>query len=327
VLYHGRHPLYALCLTLDPKLVDVNAHPAKLEVRFRDSRQVHDFVFRALERTLAATRPQPQSAEASGGLAGWAPAPASRAPIWPAPATLPLYEPSRDPWGIAEALEYAAPAATVGATTTAAATAAVAAASAADGEERPLGSALGQLHGAYILAQSRAGLVLVDMHAAHERVIYERMKAERAAGCASQQLLEPLVLTLKAHEVAALLEERSHWEEAGFELEALSDTQLAVRRVPAFLKVGEVAGLVSALMRDLADGGGAHHLEKAADRFLGTIACRAAIHAHRRLTLAEMDALLRQMEATERSSQCNHGRPTWTHLTLQQLDQLFLRGR
>jgi len=303
VLYHGRHPLYVLYLTLDPKLVDVNAHPAKLEVRFRDSRQVHDFVFRALERILAEARPQPEAAVTTVGAPG----------DDVAPAALPLREPSRDSWLVAEALASVAPAASQ---------------RAADAEDQPLGSALGQLHGVYILAQSRAGLVLVDMHAGHERVLYERLKAERAAGSvASQLLLEPLVISLKAHEIAALLEERSQWEQAGFELGALSDTQLVVRRVPAHLKVAEVPGIVGSLVRDLADDVGTHHLEKAADRFLGALACRTAIHANRRLTLPEMNALLRQMEATERASQCNHGRPTWTRLTLQQLDQLFLRGR
>jgi DNA mismatch repair protein MutL len=328
VLYHGRHPVYALYLTLDPKLVDVNAHPAKLEVRFRDSRRVHDFVFRSLERALAATRPQGDGTHPDGAvMSDGGPQERSMAAAVAghrAPAALPLYqpvrslyEPTRDPWAVAEALEAvgAAPLSPV-------------LDGQPDGEEQPLGSALGQLHGVYILAQSRAGLVLVDMHAAHERVLYERMKAERAAGsCASQLLLEPLTLSLKAHELMALLEERGPWEQAGFELEAFSDTQLVVRRVPAFLKVAEVPGLVGALVRDLADDAGTHHLEKAADRFLGTLACRTAIHANRRLTLPEMNALLRQMEATERASQCNHGRPTWTRLTLQQLDQLFLRGR
>ena len=314
VLYHGRHPAYALYLTLDPKLVDVNAHPAKLEVRFRDSRQIHDFVFRALERALAATRPQPLAAPAAAGAAFRAgDAAAAGDGADPGAFALPLYEPSRDPWSIAGAL--------AGVTDAAPSLASLA-------EEYPLGSALGQLHGVYILAQSREGLVLVDMHAAHERVLYEKMKAERVAGSpASQHLLEPIVVALKAHELALLLEERTQWERAGFDLDALSPTQLVVRRVPAFLRPADIPGIVGALVRDLAADAGTHHLESAADRFLGTLACRTAIHAHRRLTLPEMNALLRQMEATERASQCNHGRPTWTRLTLQQLDQLFLRGR
>jgi DNA mismatch repair protein MutL len=315
VLYHGRHPAYVLYLTLDPRLVDVNAHPGKLEVRFRDSRQVHDFVFRCLARVLADTRPAelgataadvPDLPESAAGGSGGAPRPfaAGHAP------SLPFYEPARDPWAIAASIAEATPAALD------------------SHDSHPLGEALGQLHGIYILAQSRAGLVLVDMHAGHERVLYERLKAQRDAGDApSQHLLEPLTVTLKEHELAGLLERQEEWQRAGFELGALSPTQLALRRVPAFLKSAEVAGIVSALVQDIALETGSHHLEGAADRFLGTLACRAAIHAHRRLSLPEMNALLRQMETTERANQCNHGRPTWTRLTLQQLDQLFLRGR
>jgi DNA mismatch repair protein MutL len=306
VLYHGRHAAYVLYLTLDPKLVDVNAHPAKLEVRFRDSRQIHDFAFRALERALADTKPHLAAASAARGAEalGNGAAHAGRG------TSLPLYEATRDPWAIAAAVrdEGALPGAVA--------------------EEHPLGTALAQLHGAYILAQNREGLVLVDMHAAHERVLYEKFKAERASGTpASQHLLEPVVIELKAHELTALLERRGEWEQAGFELDALGTTRLALRRVPATLKPGEISRIVTLLVQDLTLEADTHHLEGAADRFLGTLACRSAIHAHRRLTLPEMDTLLRQMETTERANQCNHGRPTWTRLSLQQLDQLFLRGR
>ncbi len=311
VLYHGRHAAYVLYLTLDPKLVDVNAHPAKLEVRFRDSRQIHDFAFRAVERALAGTKPDLSAASAARGApalgAGYgAAAHAERG------TSLPLYEPSRDPWAIAASVrdEGVLPPLLSWA------------------EEHPLGTALAQLHGAYILAQNREGLVLVDMHAAHERVLYEKFKAERASGTpASQHLLEPVVIELKAHELTALLERRGEWEQAGFELDALGSTRLALRRVPATLKPGEISRIVTLLVQDLTLEANTHHLEGAADRFLGTLACRSAIHAHRRLALPEMDTLLRQMEATERANQCNHGRPTWTRLSLQQLDQLFLRGR
>jgi DNA mismatch repair protein MutL len=313
VLYHGRYAAYALYLTLEPRLVDVNAHPGKLEVRFRDSRQMHDFVFRALERALAETRPQAAAAPAAAGT-GFGAHVVGHGGALRSAATVSRYEPARDPWVIAASVADAAEA--------------MPSLAAFGAEEQPLGSALGQLHGVYILAQSRAGLVLVDMHAAHERVLYEKMKAERATGnAASQHLLEPLVITLKAHELTSLLEQRPQWEQAGFELDALSPTQLVLRRVPAFLKPAEILGIVSSLVQDLAVDADTHHLEGAADRFLGTLACRTAIHAHRRLTLPEMNALLRQMEATERANQCNHGRPTWTRLTLQQLDQLFLRGR
>jgi DNA mismatch repair protein MutL len=312
VLYHGRHAAYALYLTLDPRLVDVNAHPGKLEVRFRDSRQIHEFVFRALERALAATRPPADAAAAAAAMD-------DRHRVHFGSAPLALREPAAVPdlWAMAAAVG-AHPASLDAADRAAPAVP----------EEHSLGMALGQLHGVYIVAQNRTGLVLVDMHAAHERVLYERMKAERAAGGApSQHLLEPVVVPLKAHELAAVLEQRQRWSDAGFEVDALSATHLVLRRVPAFLRTAEIPRIVGALVHDLALDAETHHLEGAADRFLGTLACRSAIHAHRQLTLPEMNSLLRQMEATERANQCNHGRPTWTRLTLQQLDQLFLRGR
>ena len=166
------------------------------------------------------------------------------------------------------------------------------------------------------------------MHAAHERVLYEQLKAECSSGTVpSQLLLEPITVALKPHELEAILEQGEEWGQAGFEIDALSDTHLVLRRVPAFLPTAEIPRIVRSLVHDLTLDADTHHLEGAADRVLGTLACRSAIHANRRLTLPEMNALLRQMEETERSNQCNHGRPTWTRLTLQQLDQLFLRGR
>ena len=317
VLYHGRHPAYVLYLTLDPKLVDVNAHPAKLEVRFRDSRQMHEFVFRALQRVLADTRPEAGGAAAAGTTSlGTSPPRAAFGRGFPAPRA-------------AHRCRSTAPRATPGVWPPQCRPPAVASPDTAEpGGAEPLGSALAQLHGAYILAQNAEGLVLVDMHAAHERVLYEKLKAERErSGIASQHLLEPIVVDLKPHELARILEERPQWEAAGFEVDALGEARLAVRRVPALLNQREVRQVVSAMVADLTLEAAAHHLEGAADRFLATLACRTAIHVHRRLTLPEMDALLRQMEATERANQCNHGRPTWTRLSLQQLDQLFLRGR
>jgi DNA mismatch repair protein MutL len=315
VLYGGRHACYALYLTLEPKLVDVNAHPQKLEVRFRDSRQIHEFVFRAIERVLAATRPEAHAPAAAMLAPVSGPDAAALGRPWAQESrALPLYSPARDPWALAAAtvaeelpaLPVPGPAAT----------------------EQPLGTALAQLHGAYILAQNAQGLVLVDMHAGHERVLYEKFKAERdAGGIASQHLLEPIVIEVKPHELAAILDDVREWEAAGFEVAAWGPAQLALRRVPAVLNPREIRAVVGALVSDLSLDARTHHLEGAADRFLGTLACRSAIHAHRRLSLQEMDALLRQMEATERANQCNHGRPTWTRLSLQQLDQLFLRGR
>jgi DNA mismatch repair protein MutL len=301
VLYHGRHAAYVLYLSLDPRLVDVNAHPSKLEVRFRDSRQIHDFVFRAAERAVAGTSPRAQTPFA--GVEQRAPGGQVQA--------FDFADGRRDPWVLAAAVrDLAAPAAPP-----------------AEGAQ-PLGTALAQLHGIYILAQSAEGLILVDMHAAHERVLYEKFKADAAThAVVSQHLLEPVVIEMKPHELDALLEDRASWERAGFELDALGPTRLALRRVPALLASGDIAATVGAVIRDLELDAGVHHLDGAVDKFLGTLACRTSIHAHRRLTLPEMNALLRQMEATERSNQCNHGRPTWTRLTLSQLDHLFLRGR
>jgi DNA mismatch repair protein MutL len=344
VLYGGRHAAYVLYLTLDPRIVDVNAHPAKLEVRFRDSRQVHDFVFRACERTLAATKPNAAGApaaaaafgpargfadegsqRAAGARAGW-PDPAAHSfgtgdgasgsltrhgsPPRPSPQASFELSDSRNPWHLANIARESAPAI-----------------DAAD-LDQPLGVAIAQLHGIYIVAQNKSGLVLVDMHAAHERVLYEKLKAERnGATPASQHLMEPIVVDLKAHELEGVLENRADWESAGFALDALGPTRLAIRAVPAMLIGQNIPDVVHSVVRDLDMEAGTHHLDGAADKFLGTLACRTAIHAHRRLTLPEMNALLRQMEATDRANQCNHGRPTWTRLSLAELDQLFLRGR
>jgi DNA mismatch repair protein MutL len=345
VLYGGRHPAYVLYLTIDPKLVDVNAHPQKLEVRFRDSRQIHEFVFRAIERVLANTKPDAAAAPAAvagfvpggkfgagsqygGGAGGYnngngvaAAASTERAPYV---ASLPFYQASRDPWAVGNAVREAA----VSEPGTAFNDLSNRAQSPGSSVDHPLGVALAQLHGIYILSQTRDGLVLVDMHAGHERVLYEQLKAAHAATSpASQQLLEPIVVELKPHELEAILESREDWEKAGFELDALGSTRLALRRVPALLTGENVGEIVTSVVRDMETDVHGHHLDGAADKFLGTLACRTAIHAHRRLTVPEMNSLLRQMESTDRANQCNHGRPTWTRLSLPELDQLFLRGR
>jgi len=316
VLYGGRQPAYVLYLEIDPKLVDVNAHPQKLEVRFRDSRQIHDFVFRAVERKLAGTKPGvsvvapaftpnghysqglPLRA-ADGGLPGvWAVAEMLRGGTSEIP-------PGENPNG---EIPYDAQAGAV-----------------AQGAY-PLGEALAQIHGIYILAENDHGLVLVDMHAAHERVLYEKLKASQGAA-ATQLLLAPISVELKVDELDALLANRDEWQAAGFDLERLGPQTLVVRSVPALLPRADIAALVRDVVGDVTTDGASHHLDGATDRLLGTIACRSAIHAHRRLSLAEMNALLRQMEQTPRADQCNHGRPTWTQVTLQELDRMFLRGR
>ena len=324
VLFNGRHPAYVLSLGIDPAEVDVNAHPQKQEVRFRESRAVHDFIQRALERRLADTRPglqssagdtrgtvfaaQPSSTFARSYSSGSVGSPRGYAPAPLRPQGFSFERSS--PWQVGEAVAGAP------------------AVDALQPDDRPLGQALAQLHGIYILAQDAEGLVLVDAHAGHERVLYEKFKAAQAEKPAdSQALLEPLVLALREHEIDALLQSGADWERAGFELERLAPGSLAVRRIPATLGHSDIGALLREVVAGVLDDQGVHHIEGAEHQLLATLACRAAIHAHRRLTLPEMDALLRQMEQTERSAQCNHGRPTYARVSLPELDRLFLRGR
>jgi DNA mismatch repair protein MutL len=307
VLYGGRHPAYVLQLTLDPREVDVNAHPAKQELRFRDSRAIHDFVFRTIEKRLAQTRPGAQASAVDtrvhSGTRGFEFA-------------------AHSPWSVRDAIA-AAPGSMADA-----ATGVIGFAPADQAQGTALGTALAQLHGVYILAQDAAGLVLVDMHAGHERVLYEKMKADHAAHKAdAQHLLEPVVVTLPAPVVERVLEDAQEWSRCGFDLGQLAPDQLIVRSVPALLARTDIAALVRDAALAVVDEEGAHHLQGAEHLLLATLACRSAIHAGRRMTLPEMDALLRQMEHTERASQCNHGRPTFTRVALADLDRLFLRGR
>jgi DNA mismatch repair protein MutL len=308
VLYGGRQPAYVLYLDIDPALVDVNAHPQKLEVRFRDSRQIHDFVFRAVERKLSETKPGTSTVPPAYHSNGYTPQP------------LPFRAPDAAPagaWAIADSLRGVS---------NDPAPHAPEAPNAAEGASPALGEALAQIHGIYILAQNDRGLVLVDMHAAHERVLYEKLKAQ-SGQLATQLLLAPISVELKVDELDALMEQQTEWQRAGFDLERLAPETLVVRSVPAMLPREDITALVRDVVGDVAGDGASHHLDGATDRLLGTIACRSAIHAHRRLTLPEMNALLRQMEQTPRADQCNHGRPTWTQVTLTELDRMFLRGR
>jgi DNA mismatch repair protein MutL len=315
VLFGGRHPAYVLQLAIDPHEVDVNAHPAKQELRFRESRGVHDFILRGVERRLAATRPglqasavdtrQPLTSGHGHGASFHSTAFefASRS------------EQGSSPWAVRDAIGNApdAPMSSV---------------SPAARDDRPLGTAIAQLHGIYILAQDAQGLVLVDMHAGHERVLYEKMKADHATRRAdAQQLLEPVVVPLPEPVVDRVIEDADEWSRCGFAVEQLAPDRIAVRSVPALLAREDVVALVRAAALAVANDEGAHHVEGAEHRLLATLACRGAVHAGRRLGLAEMDALLRQMEQTDRASQCNHGRPTFTRVALADLDRLFLRGR
>lgn len=321
VLYHGRQPAYLLHLDIEPEWVDVNAHPQKLELRFRDGRQVHDFVFRAVHDALGVgagvaaptASPAALGVAASGatpGDSGTAQSGTTQSGAFEFATAAPGFWPSAGPLGVPAVRDGAAPP-PLGMGVSAGS----------------LGVAVAQLHGVYILAQSEAGLVLVDAHAAHERVLYERMKRGFGGRPAVQRLLEPLVIETAAHETEAFEGHAAEFAAAGFDLSVLAPGRLALRAVPALLAQTDLEPLVRQVLGDLREERGEHHLEAAAHVLLGNIACRAAIRANRRLTLPEMNALLRDMETTERAGQCNHGRPTWTLLTLAQLDQLFLRGR
>ncbi len=302
VLFHGRFPAYALYLELDPAMVDVNAHPQKLEVRFRDPRRIHDFVFRTLEHALAATRPRADSA-GSGG-ADWLSDAVRRASVPP---------PGQG------GLPFAAAAGGV--------QEAFAPASAAADAEAPLGFAIAQLHGAYVLAESAQGLVLVDMHAAHERILYERMKKLLAGQTARQQLLVPEVLRVSAAQAGAAEAHAPEFDALGFELSVIAPGEVALRAVPAVLIGYDPGALAADVLADLAAAARSHRVEEAINHRLATMACHAAVRARRSLTLPEMNALLREMEHTDRADQCNHGRPTLVRLSLAELDRLFLRGR
>jgi DNA mismatch repair protein MutL len=320
VLHGERQPAYVLFLELDPRGVDVNVHPAKTEVRFRDSRGIHQFVLHAVERALASS--------ASGAPAPYAAFGSSNA----APEVLPRPGDAAagyTPYAAQRALGIEqSPAAYHAFVAAAAAPALEPARAPAPGDVPALGSALAQLHGVYILAQNAAGLVLVDMHAAHERIVYEKLKASLDSGpIQSLQLLVPAMFRADALEVATAEESRAALEKLGFEISLAGPNELAVRAVPALLAGGDLAALARNVLAELREFGAERVLAARRDELLAGMACHAAVRAHRALTQTEMNALLREMEITERSGSCNHGRPTWYQLSLADLDRLFLRGR
>ena len=322
VLHGDRYPAYVLQLELDPALVDVNVHPAKIEVRFRDSRAIHQFVFHAVSRSLARTAP---SSELSAPAASSNPSPFSTLPWHAQP-------PRQSSLGVAQDMaRYGALFSDDFSTTSpVAATNAFSRASSnqPDEESFPLGFALAQLHGIYVLAQNRGGLVLVDMHAAHERILYEQFKqALEEKTVTLQPLLIPVSFHADAVEVGTVEEHQTTLASLGFDIAVMSPTTLAVRAIPALLKNANVQSLARDLLRDLREFGGSHVLTEHRNELLGTLACHTAVRANRALTIPEMNALLRQMEATERADQCNHGRPTWVQLAITDLDRLFLRGQ
>ncbi|OQX05909.1 MAG: DNA mismatch repair protein MutL [Thiothrix lacustris] len=327
VMYHGRHPAFVLFLELNPQLVDVNAHPTKQEVRFREGRLVHDFLFRTLHQALADIRPGDEADKEDpypnlppqGGKEQEQSAPII-APQPYRPAYQPQYQ-QRLPMPVREQmaayqrlyqpsveLKPDLPPDT--------------------DDMPPLGFAIAQLHGIYILAQNASGLVVVDMHAAHERITYEYLKQSMATDALrSQPLLVPASLSVSHKEADYAEQHTDTFRTLGFELDRLGQEKLTIRAVPSLLKESDTEALVRDVLADLMTHGASNRIQNAMNEILATMACHGSVRANRKLSITEMNALLRDMERTERSGQCNHGRPTWTQLSLEHLDKLFLRGR
>jgi DNA mismatch repair protein MutL len=347
VLHGDRFPSYVLALDLDPALVDVNVHPSKIEVRFRDSRAVHQFVFHAVQRALAqtsatafGTAPAPlPAADVGAGASTWRPREHEQIGFG-AQLSSPTFSPSPyapgsryDAPGVAQRMDsYGALFAPDSSAANAPVTPYVAPVQTMSNDEYPLGFALAQLHGIYILAQNAKGMVLVDMHAAHERILYEQLKTALDAQVDGQDmqvqsLLIPVTFFADAVEVGTAQENQDTLKALGFDIAAISPTTLAVRSVPTLLKNADAQTLARDVLRDVREFGGSRVLIERRNELLGTLACHTAVRANRILSVPEMNALLRQMESTERADQCNHGRPTWVQLEISALDKLFLRGQ
>lgn len=356
VLYNNRHPAFVLYLELDPANVDVNVHPTKHEVRFRDGRLVHDFIFRTLHRTLADVRPDdhfrgavaqslgrsPETAEGfhpgaqgpspQGGLSGAALAGGGGASPGDS-----HWQTRRSPWEASDQIAFykslnqgGTPATAASAPGSLSSGVAVTPPMTSDeeGAEPPLGYAIAQLHGIYILAQTRQGLIIVDMHAAHERITYERMKqALETETLISQPLLVPVSVAVSQKEAGVAEHHGEELAAFGILVERMGPETLVVRQLPALLRGADAGQLLRDVLADLITDGSSDRIQAQTHELLGTIACHGSVRANRQLTIPEMNALLRDMEATERSGQCNHGRPTWTLVTVSELDKLFLRGR
>jgi len=324
VMHGDRHAAYVLYLELDPRVVDVNVHPAKTEVRFREPRAMHQFVFHAAAKALAGT-----AAQTPVPIAVPLPAPGAGSSAAGAQAGgRPDYAFPRYQTALGVAQPVAAYAAALSAARAAEMSLPAGGTEPGDGAAPPLGYALAQLHGIYILAQNSRGLVLVDMHAAHERIVYEKLKtALDSRALPTQKLLIPSTFSADRLDVATAEDHAEVLRELGFDIAPLSPTALAVRVVPAMLAGGDLPALARGVLRDLREFGASRVLAGHRDELLATMACHGAVRANRALTVHEMNALLREMEATERAGQCNHGRPTWYQLSLADLDRLFMRGQ
>lgn len=314
VLFHGRYPAYVLHLAMDPALVDANAHPAKHEVRFRDGRMVHGFVSQAIEQVLSDTRPGGQSVSPAPALTLGGRSFRQSSMALPA---------SAGASSVAETLDaYRAFATNI---------------PAEDGTEHsasnsesgpPLGFAIAQLGGIYILAENAGGLVVVDMHAAHERIVYEKLKSSfDEKEITRQPMLIPTSVSVSEAEATLAEQSAPLFEKLGLVIDRSGPASLIIREVPALLKNGDCESLVRDVIADLQDSGSSNRVEDTCHEILSTMACHHSIRANRPMTIPEMNALLREMESTERADQCNHGRPTWTNISLQELDRLFMRGQ
>lgn len=325
VLHHDRHPAFVLFLELDPTLVDVNVHPSKTEVRFRDGQSVHRFIFHALHKALATPAGASMQAEQPSFVAQ---EPVSRYPTFQANMNFQAQQP-QDFYKVLfggreempEQREFASPVCY-----------AAELEEAQQAPEYPLGFAIAQLHGVYVLAQNKQGLIVVDMHAAHERIMYEKLKnALDQREVPMQPLLIPVSFNADRLEVATVEEQLAsnggNLHKLGFDIAVLSPTTLAVRAIPVMLQGADAVALARDVLRDLREFGASRALTERRNELLGTMACHAAVRANRSLTIPEMNALLRDMEATERSGQCNHGRPTWFQVTMSELDKMFMRGK
>jgi DNA mismatch repair protein MutL len=345
VLYHGRHPAFVLYLELEPASVDVNVHPTKNEVRFRDGRLVHDFIFRSLHKALAQVRPEiptgggidqlgvmqgqsqmpPQGLEAGvfagqaqadlGQVAGNPTSSATQQGPWKS-GSLNHFSPRQmQEQSKVYATMHGDPVSPMSASTEA-------------GQVPPLGYAVAQLHGIYIISENAKGMVVVDMHAAHERIVYEKMKVSWAQqGIKAQPLLVPISMAVSSREADHVETQQELFGELGFVIDRAGTENLVVRQVPSLLQHANVEQLVRDVLADVVTYGSSDRIRAAHNELLGTMACHGAVRANRRLNHVEMNALLRDMEITERSGQCNHGRPTWTQLSLSELDKLFMRGQ
>ncbi len=368
VLHGDRHPAYVLFLNVDPAVVDVNVHPAKHEVRFRDSGAIHRFVSQSLSEALASTpgildapatarapgEPFNRSEAAGAPVQRHSPSATDFDSSTPArygaghavlpPQNVPGYRPTQrafaleecsvpsDAWQNLYRPLYAAPLNATGRSLAASGVQPGPSAAAPDGQDnvddQPLGQALGQLHGIYIVAQNRKGLVLVDMHAAHERVVYEKLKrALDSRSLPRQELLVPVVFSAGPTDLSLIEEYRETLDELGLVMTPAGPAAIAVRTVPALLAHGDIESLARGVLRDLANVGQSNLLTEQRNELLSTMACHGSVRANRKLTLDEMNALLRQMEQTERADQCNHGRPTWLQWPLAELDRMFMRGQ